>query len=339
LILLNKQDVFLVFDEDCFERDEVLELQLNANEKGFKRAFSAFGNLYAVDANNQAFMFVQETAEWVEENNLPFFNRTPIFENETYLAYYVVDADSGAFIGNLFFYNKHTKRTTFTPIYELWSLKMQPSGEFYTVAGQYNSWRDVYNTNIRKFDSPDLLFKLPDDFTLHHKGLTIDEIARYLGNIMKADTTISPAQYAKLTDNFRININDMTVHFPDWLFQSWGQYWNHYRNDKDRYVWGGYFIGDEYYFSISDWIKAENRAQSNFAKLQNDSLVIVDSTIDDTFPFSLRGEQRWINNKIVIDAVDYGNKEAYDIELVDESLLKSTIIISDSTLIRLNWLR
>jgi hypothetical protein len=321
LIVLNKKDSFYAFDLDCFGRDIIFEQRLNVNAKDFKRAFASFGNLYAIDANDRAFKFVRETTEWMEENGLPFFNKTPIFENDTYLCYYVDYTDTGF----LFFYHKYTGKITFTMISDLMSLIEQASGEFYTVSD-----RREYYSNIRKFENPDSLFKLPDDFTLpDYDVLGVDASARYFLNIMRADTTISPTLYAQLTDRRRFDKNG-NVHFPNYVYQSYSY---------EQSVSNGFVIGNENYFIVHNWIREDSRFQTNFAKLYNDSLIVIDSAIDS---IGIWGVSTQVNrNNTVIDRALFANQnDPKDwLEHKDRNLLEVTFIINDSTLIRLNWVR
>jgi hypothetical protein len=312
LIVLNKKDAFYAFDLSCFERDTIFEQKLNT-KKGLKRAFASFGNLYGVDENNQAFKFERETAKWTEGNDLPFFNRMPIYENDKYLCYSLCDKN-----GFVFFYNKHTEKITFVVATCAVSLIEDDSGGFYIVS---NSFDHVVRSYINYIQNPDSLFKLPD--TLVYFPDQWEEVLFYR-SIMRADRTISNTDYLQFADVTTFDKNRNAIR-PNYVYEKREEYL------KETIIMAGFRINDENYYL----------ADKNLIKLRDDSLVVV-NTLDAILSRIYWSESitRKANNNTVIDYTWYADEgDLQSDKYADRNLLTRTIIINDTSLIRINWKR
>ena len=318
LIVLNKRDSFYAFNTNRFERDSVFENKLNI--KGFKRAFTAFDDLYGIDENNQAFRYERRTAEWIESDDLPFSNSTPIYENDKYICYSICHGEFGGYV---FFYNKQTKRTTFVRATCAVSLIEQQSGGFYIASSLSHMVNSSYIKNI---EDPDLLSKVPD--TSRHFDNYWDKISLY-DSIILADTTITDSQ---ISDFLRIDENGNVIQRPQYVFDTWG----------DILITAGFKIKGENYF-ITDYHSVRNASfhqETRLTKLHNDSLVVINTadTIFSGLPYSNGGITRKVKDNIILDYTQSPNRTEYQPESKYRNLLLTTFIITDTTLIRINWI-
>jgi hypothetical protein len=313
LIVLNQRYSFYAFQLDCFSRDLKYERKLNKNgfenNLFFKRAFVFSGNLYGIDMNNQAFRYENKTAKWIKlSNNLPFFNSTPIYENDKYICYSVYYGEWGGYV---FFYNKHTGKITFTPAGNAVSLMEQQSGEFHIVSNM------SFYSHIKKIENPDSSFILPTD-TLNYYNDEWDKKISFR-SIMLADTTKH-----QMMNTFIFDENDNIIQRPVYDYFFW-----------EKLITAGFNIKDENYF-ITKYGVGINYKKTYLTKIHRDSLVIV-NTADRIFSglrYSQEEITRIINNNIVIDYPLYADEPNRG-----NFLLLTTFIINDTTLIRINWRR
>ena len=314
LLVLNKKDFFYAFHLGCFERDTIYEQKINT--KKFKKAFAAFDNLYGIDENNRAFRYENKTAEWIEHNNLPLLNSTPIYENDKYICYTL---SHGKWGGYVFFYNKHTGKMTFVPATFAVSLMEQESGGFYIVCNLSDVAASSY---IKKVENPDSLFKLPD--TLKHFDDIWEEISFYR-SIMSADT-----DNYHLMDYVCFDKNGNIIQQPTHMYEDW-----------DKLITAGFIIKDKNYFltQYQHVINKKYSPKTKLTELDNGSLVVI-NTADTIFlglPSSHGEITRKVKNNIVIDYTQFAStKDLSDSKF--RNLLLTTFIITDTTLIRINWI-
>ena len=317
LIVLNKKNSFYAFHLDCLVRDTIYEQKLNTKE--FKKAFTALGNLYRIDAINQAFKYEDKTAKWIKSNNLPLFNSTPIYENDKYICYTVCHGEFGGYV---FFYNKYTEKITFVPATCAVSLIEQQSGGFYIVS---NLSHMIGRSYIKSIENPDFLFKMPD--SLNYYDNYWDEISLYR-SIMSADNTIRDNQ---IRDIFLIDENGDYIQKPQYVFEIW-----------EKLITAGFKIKDENYYITENYgvLNGSFYIKTDLTKLYNDSLVIINTadTIFSELPSSHGEITRKINNNTVIDYTQFANDPKDWSESKFRNLLLTTFIINDTTLIRINWI-
>ena len=268
------------------------------NTINFKKAFVAFDELYGVDSKNQAFKFDNIAHKWINLSyDLPFYNSASIYENKKYLCYSVCHGEFG---GTVFFYNKSTEKITFVPATCVVSIMEFQDGGFYIVS---NLAHLSGTSDIIKIENPDLLYEFPDSLNNRDKW---DERFIYRP-IIYSDTSI---------------YNNQVIH----IYDAW-----------ETLITAGFRIKEETYFLTEKYI--EFQPKTFLSKLIDDSLVFINTpdTIFSNLPASHGEITRKLNDKTVIDYTFFADDPKEWKEVEHRNLLLTTFIITDSTLIRLNW--
>ena len=312
LIVVNKKKSFYVFQINCLKRDTMYEKKLNTRK--FEKAFVAFDELHGIDHNNQVFRFDSKTNEWIGLSyNLPFSNSIPIFENEKYLCYsYHLDYKRG---GILFFYNKKTKRITFVPATYAVSVIETQFDEFYIVC----CFEDVSaHSKIIKINNPDSLYELPDSMYVNNNLL--EEFEWVSVWIIKSDEHPDCLSDDKWEGNFFYNSK---LYHDSTLFNH--HFFHIYETSQQSFS-SGFRIKEELYYLTEIFVESESKLQIFLTKFAEDSLIFI-NTADEIFshlPISCGEITRKINNKTIADYIIRDN-------------LLATFLITDSTLVKINW--
>jgi len=298
LIVLNKADSFYSFTTDCFQRDIRFENRLNSQR--FKKSLIISDTLYGIDSVNQSFRFDENRSTWVKQSReLPFFNSAPICETDKYICYSICHGEFG---GIVFFYNKINQRITYAPATCTVSL-MKFNDGFYVVSNLAHLSSFTY---VNRIDNPDSLYVLPDSL---YKADKFDRIYYTIFN----DTSF----YKQITPIF---------------------------DDLGKLISSGFRIKGESYFltkmNISDERRTyKYRRKTYLSKIANDSLIVINTTdtIFSSLPASNGELTRKNKSQTVIDYTLFANDTKNMKESDERNLLLTTFILTDTTLIRLNW--
>jgi hypothetical protein len=204
----------------------------------------------------------------------------------------------GEYGGLVFFYNKITQKITFAPATCAVSLMKFKDG-FYIIS---NLAHMQGSSDIVKIENPDLLYVLPDSLNMRNKW---DFIINYYPIL--CDKTISKKQ--------------ITPVFEDW----------------EKLISSGFKIKGKNYFLTKMMYKEEWRTY--LSRFENDSLRVINTsdTIFADLPASHGEITRKTNNQTVIDYTLFAEDSKDWIESEERNLLLTTFILTDSTLIRINW--
>ena len=204
----------------------------------------------------------------------------------------------GEFGGLVFFYNKFDGKITFAPATCAVSLMNYKNG-FYIIS---NLAHMMGSTDIVRIDNPDLLYILPDSL---YKPDKWDRIFNYYPIL--CDTSISNKQIIPIYD--------------EW----------------EKLITSGFRISSKNYFLTNMMFK--DKWRTHLTRFENDSLKVI-NTVDTIFsglPASHGEITRESNGWTVIDYTLFADDPTDWKESEDRNLLLTTFILTDSTLIRINW--
>jgi len=204
----------------------------------------------------------------------------------------------GEFGGLVFFYNKINSKITFAPAQCAVSI-MNNNNSYYIIS---NLAHMSGSTDIVRIDKPDLLYILPDSL---YKPEMLNDLNNY--RFIPDDTLISNRQIVTVYDEWDILITS------------------------------GFKIRGKKYFLTNMTFKDNWRTY--LTKFDSDSLYVIrtSDTIFSDLPASHGEITREINNWTLIDYSLFANDPTDWKESENRNLLLTTFILTDSTLIRINW--
>lgn len=320
LIVLNKADSLNAFTLDCFERDNTLEKELNS--KLFKRIFVLENALYGINNDNNAFFYNSSIKAWEEVmESLPFNNKTPIYEDDNYSCYSVCHGEFG---GAVFFYNKQSRQITFMPSACTVCVMKKKEG-YYIVS---NLSHKIEYSSIVGINDPDSLFRFPHQLYVEGKWDNMHE--KLIHELTKDDTIVNSHN---ISYDFKGNEKLISAGF---IYRG-----NHYFLTQLR----GHetFLTKLRYDSSGIPIKNETSLKSDPGHqpivYRNDELDIIPTSdiIFHHLPASHGERTNSTNGITLINYTLFGNEPDDWPEYPHRSLLVTTFIQRDSSLIRIEW--